>query len=47
MNNYLDGKEPTIKIVMLQEFENELGNIIKEYEKYNRVEKTENIEETV
>ena len=47
MNNYLDGKEPTIKIVMLQEFENELGNIIKEYEKYNKVEKTENIEETV
>ena len=47
MNNYLDGKEPTIKIVMLQEFENELGNIIKEYEKYNKVEKIENLEETV
>ena len=47
MNNYLDGKEPTIKIVMLQEFENELGNIIKEYEKYNKIEKNEEIEETV
>ena len=45
MNNYLDGKEPTIKIVMLQEFESELGNVIKEYEKYNKTENVEELEE--
>ena len=31
MDNYIDGKEPTIKMVMLQDFTEELGNIIKEY----------------
>ena len=31
MDDYIDGKEPTIKMVILQEFAEELGNIIKEY----------------
>lgn len=31
MDDYIDGKEPTIKMVMLQDFAEELGNIIKEY----------------
>ncbi len=32
MDNYVDGKEPTIKMVMLQDFTKELGNVINEYE---------------
>ncbi len=31
LDDYIDGKEPTIKMVMLQDFSTELGNIIKEY----------------
>ena len=31
MDDYISGKEPTIKMVMLQEFAEELGNIIREY----------------
>ncbi len=31
MDDYIDGKEPTIKMVILQEFAEELGNIIREY----------------
>ena len=31
MDDYIDGKEPTIKLVILQDFAEELGNIIKEY----------------
>lgn len=31
MDDYIDGKEPTIKMVILQEFAEELGNIIEEY----------------
>jgi len=31
MDDYIEGKEPTIKMVMLQEFAEELGNIIEEY----------------
>ena len=31
MDDYIDGKEPTIKMVMLQDFTEELGNIIREY----------------
>ena len=31
MADYLDGKLPTIKMVMLQNFSDELENIIKEY----------------
>ncbi len=33
MDDYIDGKEPTIKIVILQDFAEELGNVIKEYKK--------------
>jgi len=33
MDDYLDGKQPTIKLVMLQEFSNGLGEIIEEYNK--------------
>ena len=32
MDDYIDGKEPTIKLVMLQDFAEELGNIIENYE---------------
>ena len=32
MEDYIDGKEPTIKLVMLQDFADELGNIIENYE---------------
>ena len=32
MDDYIDGKEPTIKLVMLQDFADELGNIIENYE---------------
>ena len=32
MDNYIDGKEPTIKLVMLQDFATDLGNIIENYE---------------
>ncbi len=38
MDDYIDGKEPTIKLVILQEFTNELGNIIKEYQKIGESE---------
>ena len=31
MDDYIDGKEPTIKMVILEEFAEELGNIIREY----------------
>ena len=33
MDDYIDGKEPTIKLVILQDFTNELGNILREYQK--------------
>ena len=33
MDDYIDGKEPTIKMVILQDFAKELGNIIEEYQK--------------
>ena len=33
MDDYIDGKEPTIKMVILQDFADELGNVIAEYEK--------------
>ncbi len=32
MDDYIDGKLPGIKIVLLQDFSNELGNIIKKYD---------------
>lgn len=31
MDNYIDGKRPTIKTVMIEEFAKELGNIVDEY----------------
>ena len=33
MDDYIDGKEATIKLVILQDFADELENVIKEYEK--------------
>lgn len=33
MDDYIDGKESTIKLVILQDFAEELGNVIKEYKK--------------
>ncbi len=40
MDDYIDGKEPTIKMVILQEFADELGNVIKEYTKKAQPEET-------
>ena len=36
MDDYIDGKEPTIKLVILQDFAEELGNVIAVYKKYER-----------
>ncbi len=36
MDDYIDGKLPSIKIVLLQDFSNELGNIIKLYDTEKR-----------
>ena len=33
MDDYIDGKEPTIKLVILQDFADELGNVINAYKK--------------
>ena len=38
MDDYIDGKEPTIKMVILQEFADELGNVIREYNKKAQTE---------
>ena len=38
MDDYIDGKEPTIKLVILQDFADELGNVIAEYNKTESVE---------
>ena len=35
-DDYIDGKLPSIKIVLLQDFSNELGNILKSYEPEKR-----------
>ena len=43
MDDYIDGKLPGIKIVLLQDFSNELGNIIKLYDAEKK--ETDNIEE--
>lgn len=32
IDDYIDGKLPTIKVVLLQDFSNELGNILKRYD---------------
>ncbi len=34
MDDYIDGKEPTIKLVILQDFAEELGKVIAEYKKF-------------
>ena len=39
MDDYIDGKDPTIKLVILQEFADELGNVIK----YEEGKQEENI----
>ncbi len=43
MDDYIDGKQPTIKLVILQDFADELGNVIKEYktEQGSQVEQVE------
>ncbi len=38
MDDYIDGKEPTIKLVILQDFADEHGNVIAEYNKTESVE---------
>ena len=40
MDDYVSGKEPTIKMVILQEFTDELGNIIKEYKAHEVIEES-------
>ena len=44
MDDYIDGKEPTIKLVILQEFADELGNVIREYKKVEPEPEKETIE---
>ena len=43
MDDYIDGKQPTIKLVILEDFADELGNVIKEYktEQGSQVEQVE------
>ena len=43
MDDYIDGKQPTIKLVILKDFADELGNVIKEYktEQPSQSEQTE------
>ena len=33
IDDYIDGKLPSIKIVLLEDFSNELGNILNSYQK--------------
>ena len=44
MDDYIDGKEPTIKLVILQDFADELGNVIREYKKVEPEPEKETIE---
>ncbi len=44
MDDYINGKQPTIKLVILQDFADELGNIIEVYKKVGK-EENEEIEE--
>ena len=41
MDDYINGKQPTIKLVILQDFADELGNIIEVYKKVGKEEKEE------
>ena len=47
MDDYIDGKQPTIKLVILKDFADELGNVIKEYktEQGSQVEQVEQVVE--
>lgn len=47
MDDYIDGKEPTIKLVILQDFADELGNVIKEYRNEQIEQLKRNEEQTV
>ena len=48
MDDYIDGKEPTIKLVILQDFAEELGNVIKEYNKVSLpVEEVKEVENNI
>ena len=40
MENYIDGKRPTIKTVMIEEFANELDKILKNYEDTTKTDST-------
>ena len=44
MDDYINGKEPTIKLVILQDFADELGNVIREYKKVEPEPEKETIE---
>ena len=44
MDDYINGKEPTIKLVILQDFADELGNVIREYKKVEQEPEKETIE---
>ena len=41
MDDYIDGKEPTIKLVILQDFAEELGNVIQIYKAYEEKKRKE------
>ena len=43
IDDYIDGKLPSIKIVLLQDFTNELGNILNMYKQTEPTETEENI----
>ena len=47
IDDYLKGKDPTIKIVMLKEFSKELGYILDKYKMSFLPRKEEKLEETV
>ena len=38
LDDYIDGKLPSIKIVLLQDFSNELGNILNLYKQTEPIE---------
>ena len=45
IDDYIDGKLPSIKIVLLQDFTNELGNILSMYKQPEPVDPQENYSE--
>ena len=46
MDDYIDGKQPTIKLVILKDFADELGNVIKEY-KTEQGSQAEQVEQVI